>query len=501
MPKKPGLDQRELNVLREAVDRFQTQAGERMVQSEAVQRIIRIVEDFLKRKRLICYGGTAINNVLPKESQFYDKRSELPDYDFFSPHAYEDAIALADEYADKGYVQVEAKSGVHLGTYKVFVNFLPIADVTQLAPELFRALSRDPQTKTVDGIRYAPPNYLRMAMYLELSRPKGDVSRWEKVLKRLALLNHYYPLKADTCKPTEFMREFEEDKKEENRIYHVVRDSAIAQGLVFFGGYAASLYSRHMSAEQRRLLKDSPDFDVLSEEPKVAADAIKAALVRAGLRNVKTLRKKGIGEIIAPHYEVRVGEEIVCFVYEPLACHSYNAIKVGSKTIKVATIDTMLSFYLAFLYANRPYYDHHRLLCMAEYLFAVQAKNKYAQKGLLKRFTSTCYGVQHTLTDLREEKSKAFDRLRSKRGSREWNEHFLNYVPEVAQRAAEALARAQKAKQDITSEAHDGRTPSPSPDTVRGYTRLAGTRSQDRSSTTTSSRRTRRRRRHRRRTR
>ena len=496
MPKKPGLDERELNALREAVDRFQAQAGERMVQSQAVQRIIRIVEDFLKRRRLICYGGTAINNVLPKESQFYDKRSELPDYDFFSPRAYEDAIALADEYADKGYIQVEAKSGVHHGTYKVFVNFLPIADVTQLAPELFRALSRDPLTKTVDGIRYAPPNYLRMAMYLELSRPKGDVSRWEKVLKRLSLLNHYYPLKAMTCKPSEFMREFEDDKKQENKIYHVVRDSVIDQGLVFFGGYAASLYSRHMSAEQKKMLKDSPDFDVLSEEPKVSAEEIKNALNRAGLRDVKTLRKAGVGEIIAPHYEVRVGDEIVCFLCEPLACHSYNAIKVGKKTIKVATIDTMLSFYLAFLYANRPYYDHDRLLCMAEYLFAVQAKNKYAQKGLLKRFTSTCYGVQRTLTDMREEKSKAFDKLRSKRGSREWNEHFLNYVPEVAQRAAEALARAQEAKQEITSE--EEYTPTPSPETVRGYTKMVKTRRRSRSASSSSRRRrTRRRVRHR----
>ena len=38
-------------------------------------------------------------------------------------------------------------------------------------------------------IYYAPPNFLRMSMYLELSRPDGDVSRWEKVLKRLILLN------------------------------------------------------------------------------------------------------------------------------------------------------------------------------------------------------------------------------------------------------------------------------------------------------------------------
>ena len=37
---------------------------------------INIVEDFLKRKRLICYGGTAINNILPKKDQFY-KRKEF----------------------------------------------------------------------------------------------------------------------------------------------------------------------------------------------------------------------------------------------------------------------------------------------------------------------------------------------------------------------------------------------------------------------------------------
>ena len=486
MPKKPGLDERELEALREAVDTFQAQAGERMVQSPQVQKIIQIVEDFLRRKRLICYGGTAINNVLPPESQFYDKRTEFPDYDFFSPRAYEDALELADTYADDGYTQVEAKSGVHHGTYKVFVNFIPVADVTQLAPELFRALSRDSQTKTVDGIRYAPPNYLRMAMYLELSRPKGDISRWEKVLKRLALLNHYYPLKAATCKPSEFMREFEEDKKQENKIYHIVRDSVIDQGLVFFGGYAASLYSRHMSAEQKKMLKDSPDFDVLSKDPKVSAEAIRDKLIGAGLDDIKILRKPGIGEIIAPHYEVRVGEEIVCFLYEPLACHSYNAIKVGNKTIKVATIDTMLSFYLAFLYANRPYYDHARLLCMAEYLFAVQAKNKYAQKGLLKRFTSSCYGVQRTMTDMREEKSKAFDRLRSKRGSREWNEHFLNYVPEVAQRAAEARARAQDVKRTITSEQEKSSVPSP--DTVRGYTTMVRTKRRRKSTSSSSSR-------------
>ena len=38
-----------------------------------------------------------------------------------------------------------------------------------------------------------------MSAYLELSRPFGDVSRWEKVLKRLTLLNKHYPLNSEDC--------------------------------------------------------------------------------------------------------------------------------------------------------------------------------------------------------------------------------------------------------------------------------------------------------------
>ena len=54
-------------------------------------------------------------------------------------------------------------------------------------PEIYKNLQKD--SINIVGILYASPNYLRMSMYLELSRPAGDVSRWEKVLKRLTLLN------------------------------------------------------------------------------------------------------------------------------------------------------------------------------------------------------------------------------------------------------------------------------------------------------------------------
>ena len=94
--------------------------------------------------------GANENNYLPhfftdrygfiNDDKFYDKNMEVPDYDFFSINALDDAKNLADIYYSNGYIDVEAKAGVHFGTYKVFVNFIPVADITSISKEIFNNL-------------------------------------------------------------------------------------------------------------------------------------------------------------------------------------------------------------------------------------------------------------------------------------------------------------------------------------------------------------------------
>ena len=429
---KLSLEEKELDILRDAVDIAEKRKGKQTVSDPDVKKIIGILEDFLKKKKLICYGGTAINNILPLEDQFYDKNIEIPDYDFYSPNALDDAKELADIYYNNGFQEVEAKAGVHYGTYKVFVNFIPVADITYLEKPLFKRIQRD--AIRVYGILYCPANFLRMNMYLELSRPAGDISRWEKVLKRLILLNKNYPLRGKHCDPKLFQREFERiDSDKQAQLYYSVRDAFIDQGLVFFGGYASFLYSSYMPAKQRKMFQKTPDFDVLAEEPEQAAVILKERLEDFDYKDVKIVKHEGIGELIAPHYSVRAKinniEETVAFIYKPLACHSYNVIKKGNKSIRVATIDTMLSFYFAFYYSDREYYDENRILCMAQYLFNVQQKNRLEQKGLLKRFSINCYGKQDTLEEMRNTKALKYKELKGKRNSKEYESWFLRYIP------------------------------------------------------------------------
>lgn len=413
----------ELVILRQSIDNAQFKTNQEELKSPEIKIIFDILEEFIKKKKLILYGGTAINNILPKKDQFYDKKYVLPDYDMYSYDAMNDAKELVDSYTFHGFEECEAKSAIHEGTYKVYVNFIPVADITYVPKPLFESIKRD--SIEVNDMLHSPPNLLRMSMYLELSRPFGDVSRWEKVLKRLILLNKNYPLKARNCNNLISQKNKKIKINDQNKIYNILKKIFIDEKVVFFGAYALSKYSKYMSNKFNYKLKNKPDFDVLSENPKEVADKIKKQFVENNIDKCSIIRHNKIGEIIPEHYEITVEQNAVAFIYKPIACHSFNVISNGKTKIKIATIDTMLSFYLAFIYINSEYYDRNRILCMSKYLFEVQAKNRLAQKGVLKRFSTNCYGHQKTLKEIFSEKNYKFKKI--KKNSKEYEKHFLRY--------------------------------------------------------------------------
>jgi len=287
----------------------------------------------------------------------------------------------------------------------------------------------------VSGLLHVDPNFLRMSMYSELSRPGGDTSRWEKVLKRLVLINQYHPIDTTKTKCNDIKLKIGDklSKNTNKEVYNTVKDTLINQGVVFFGGFAITQYTNYMpkkkSAEVPLYL--TADFDVISHNPEMTAEIVLERLMDIGITNCKINKREGVGEIIPLHYEIQVENKRIAFIYKPIACHSYNTIKIDGHLVKIATIDTMLSFYLAFLYSDRPYFKNYsdRILCMAEFLFDVQSKNRLKQNGLLKRFSINCYGHHQTVEEIRAEKSAKFKEIKDKRGSLEFEEWFLNYRP------------------------------------------------------------------------
>ena len=427
----------EMAILRNAVDESEKKQSGKIANSDDVIHMIQILEDFIRKKKCVCYGGTAINNILPEHAQFYNREIEVPDYDFFTPNAIEHAKELADIYSKAGFKEVEAKAGIHYGTFKVFVNFIHIADITYMNPTIFKFISDD--SVKINNILYAPPNFLRMGMYLELSRPNGDVSRWEKVLKRLILLNKYYPIRIKKCNYSVSM-------PSKSDLYYTTRDTLIDQGVVFFGGYALKFFNKHVDRDAK---VDISDFDVLSENPYKCANILADKLKELNYKNVDIVLHSAIEEIVPEHAEVKVGSESVAFIYKPIACHNYNVVSIQDKEIKIATIDAMLSFYLAFYYSNETHLSKDRILCMANFLFFIEQKTRLKRNDVLKRFTMDCIGYQPTLESIRSAKINKYKELKEKRGTHEYDMWFLQYNPNKAKPKTGSKTKKSRVKEPI----------------------------------------------------
>ena len=166
---------------------------------QKIEEIAQLVVDFIRDRKLIIYGGLAIDYALRLcgDSIYSDEVLQI-DYDFLSPDNIEDAYDLAEIiYEYTGREDVRAINALHLGTMRVDISanhFL--ADVSHSPPEVFPHLP----TINYQGMRCIHPDFQRIDMHSSLSFPfdfapmEVIFHRWKKDVKRLLLINKYYPI-------------------------------------------------------------------------------------------------------------------------------------------------------------------------------------------------------------------------------------------------------------------------------------------------------------------
>lgn len=388
----------------------QDQLDREMAKDPLLKSALLLVEQFIKRNKVMCYGGTAINNLLPAEDRFYNTDKDIPDYDFFSATPQEHAVELADKLTDEGYASVEVKPGVHMGTYKVFADYTGVADISLMDPVLFDRLWKESIEK--HDIHYVPPNFLRMSVYLELSRPKGFVERWKKVYNRLQLLNKHYPM---TCPKSQadmndvYLTD-EVEKKIENIL---IEDNSVLLG---FNG---------VSFQQNKRKNWMLPLDILST-PQHRDDL--ANRISQVFENSKKVDRPEFAELLAAHTDITGSNgEVLVRIYETQACHSYHETPSG---LMVASIPTLLQFFLSILYAPKQFQEdipEQRMICTAQHLVEMANSNLPRRYKLLTPIT--CLGKQKSMIDMRIEKSELFQKLSKNRNSKEFLEFFFTYTP------------------------------------------------------------------------
>jgi hypothetical protein len=375
-----------------------------------IKKMMGIVYKFMQTHRVLGYGGTALNNLLPKNKQFYDFSKEVPDYDFYSETPQEHSKTIADRLAAEGLDNIQVKPGVHLGTFKVFADYIPVADVSTLSKPIFTKLWNDSVIK--DGVRYVPPNFLRMSVYLELSRPMGNVERWTKVYKRIRLLNEEYPVVCPTS---------DESVNEEYgtpEVREKLEDLLLKNEVVLLGFNASTIQS---GKDEWKLPLD------LLVEPKNFERINKELISIFGRGEAKKREFAEYGELLPAHADIVHGNKLLVRVFETIACHSYHKLPSG---LMVASIPTLLNFFFAMLYADKEFVEHtsrQRLVCTAHKLMEIANNSSRRRFKLLTPIT--CLGKQEELTDLMRKKSQLYDRLSKNKQSSAFMRYFFSYTP------------------------------------------------------------------------
>jgi hypothetical protein len=375
--------------LKEVIDKAKLRIDIDIAQNPELQRAIHIVEAFLHRTQRMCYGGQAINAHLPQHEKFYDSQRSLPDYDFFTPEAQEDTEEIIEDLKKNGYTEISKRIGIHDGTIKIYVNYMPIADITQMIPEFYNTIHK--QSMVVDGIRYVDPLFLRMLMHLELSRPRGQVERWEKVYERLLILHRNYPLKA--CKFSDSVGNSVAKQARPAMIRYILDNK-----LPYMGIDIHKIYMKPGPIKRRMsdLLKDSSPVICFSP------NAIDHATKLAEITSTETREYLGFQNILPAMIALYRNDVLAGIVVQEEACHSIIQFQVNhSSTLYLSSLDTCITFFIGLYYRHDiDYMPKHSLLCAIKHMIDLSNRYRVKPTKLFPDFSIECDGYQTSFASL-----------------------------------------------------------------------------------------------------
>lgn len=174
----------------------------RNIDIHMINRALEIVKEFIISRKLILYGGQAIDYALRLKGSKSYPDTQIPDLDFLSTHSVDDAYDLVDILIKKGFKNVQSMKGLHFQTQKVRIDFIWIADISYVPDKVFKRL---PILK-YNGMNILHPDYQRSDMHLAFcfpyaNAPREDIfNRFKKDIKRFNIFQEYYPIEVHDSK-------------------------------------------------------------------------------------------------------------------------------------------------------------------------------------------------------------------------------------------------------------------------------------------------------------
>ena len=386
-----------LDSLKDIVD--EEEVRETQKKMDKFEKLFDIMKTFFKKRKIILYGGTAMNMHLPKEHKIYTD-DDFPDFDCFSINPKKDSEDLANLFAKNNYKYIEIKYAMHDGTYKIYVDFEPICDITKISKKNHVILFK--QASLIDGYYVTSIRHLKSASYLELAIPKSSLFRWQKVVQRIKLLESEFKNNKSSFSMKTIQFISFNDKV--NECVNKMISYAIENNLVLGGNHAIHYYikeSLKTNLNTFMLTNSSGVFQCLSDNMKNTVEKLKSIIEKMNFKNIQV--KEEHHDFITPYTKIYVTyfddnytfERIklnLCTVYSASE-HCYSYIKQSDKRI------VSIFFLLHIMY--------HSLYVKEEDIDRLNIKNiinTLIKKINIEHFKTECYGSEITMNEIRRKR-------------------------------------------------------------------------------------------------
>jgi hypothetical protein len=337
--------------------------------------IMKIVGGFIKKKKLLIYGGYALNLLLPKKDKFY-KDFTINDYDCFSTDAKNDALELAEKLKKMNYEFIKVRKALHENTYKVYVNFIQIIDITQMSADIYDAFFKihKDEIKTsiykyyTEKYNIVPFVFLISNLHYELARPISSYYRWDKVYNRLLLIRDKINLSQVQKNINKI--EFNID----NKILNYVKKKR----LPIVNEWALQLHDvklKHMTPHNYIIFLCKDINKIKNEISK-----------QYNSKELHVSKDMNMANLIGDNLVFKIKDNIIC-----------QAINVGNdclsitkkKRYTIGSVDTIMYFLYRLSLLN---------YINASVLWSID--DKLNNISVQKRLSKKCYGVEYSLKDV-----------------------------------------------------------------------------------------------------
>ena len=432
-----------------------------------------VVIKFIMDKGLKLYGGLALHEHLKKHKNPIYGSSEFPDYDVFSPNAWDHAKELCNILYNMGFYFVEARSSIlndnKHQTYKVSVDTIYILDLTQSGCEpskmkykLCQECGGTLNNKCVSIFNHIPvndlksyslkdnkiyrktynydsdsglypkklficdPNWLKISMYRELTEPYSNPPRLPKVGMRLEKFNKFFEYESTKCSKEEYNKEVKEYFE---KILEYIGIFVKKHKLINYGASAYNFFLKDNKYNFGSL--NISDYEVYTDED---ADVYYNGLLDELNRNFKDytfkLQTKNTywkeidvyNYTIVGKYKNRRYNNLITFTpaIECIPYIQYNGIRYATidrlkyilfRAVAIPTIVQLTE-------ANPRNYE-----CLLSNLLKIEKDaNKKKPKGKFRRFVGKCIG-----DELPKITQNLFDRFGSKIRATKKTTNYLNF--------------------------------------------------------------------------